>query len=241
MVNNKSGNFFVWLLTLPLLAYSMFRNLDLIMSTMGGDPGSIVAGIGALFALDLGVLFWLAAFNGARGTQRSISGILIVLDLLGAFAGLLADTLLKGGGADNLDLIRVVSQWAIPVIIGANFAAGIAYHASDPDKIIRDRQRALDDELRLKLADALASNSGSVVEAALPAALANMQAEAKAHFLAQHGGRGAGTIPAQPNVPAIDYTALAAALQAAGLGLPAESVPASQNGHAKRSGIAPKA
>lgn len=217
----------------------MFRNLDLILSTMGDDPGAIVAGIGALFALDLGALFWLAAFNGARGTQRSIAGLLIVIDLLGAFAGLLADTLLKGGGGDNVDLIRVISQWAIPIVIGANFAAGFAYHAADPDKIIRDRQRALDDELRLKLADALAANSGAVVETALPAALSNLQAEAKAHFLAQHAGR---SVPASAAVPAIDYAALAAAIMAAGGdALPAEVVPASQNGHARRNGTSPKA
>ena len=96
-MNNKSGNLWVWLLTLPLLAYSMFRNLDLIVSTMGNDAGAIVAGVGALFALDLGVLFWLFAFNSARGNQRMIAGLMIVLDLLGACAGLLADTLLHGG------------------------------------------------------------------------------------------------------------------------------------------------
>lgn len=239
-MNNKSGNFFVWLLTLPLLAYSMFRNLDLIVSTMGNDPGAIVAGVGALFALDLGVLFWLAAFNGARGTQRSISGILIVVDLLGAFAGLLADTLLKGGGGDNADLIRVISQWAIPIVIGVNFAAGITYHAADPDKIIRDRQRALDDELRLKLADALAANSGAVVETALPVALSNLQAEAKAHFLAQHAGGG---VPAPTALPAIDYAALAAAIMAAGGGVPAlqEAEPIAANGTARKNGHAPKA
>lgn len=240
-MNNKSGNFFVWLLTLPLLAYSMFRNLDLIMSTMGNDPGSIVAGIGALFALDLGVLFWLAAFNGARGTQGRIAGILIVLDLLGAFAGLLADTLLKGGGGDSVDLIRLISQWAIPVIIGVNFAAGIAYHAFDPDKIIRDRQRGLDDELRLRLAEAIANNSGSVVESALPVALANMQAEARAHFLAQHAGHGAASADSTPTrvSSAIDYAAQAAGVN--GPALTAEGVPASQNGHARRNGSNPKA
>jgi hypothetical protein len=208
-MNNKSGNLWVWLLTLPLLGYSMFRNLDLIVSTMGNDAGAIVAGAGALFAL----LFWLFAFNGARGNQRMISGLMIVLDLLGACAGLLADTLLHGG--QNKEIVEIVARWAIPIIIGGNFAAGIAYHAVDPDKLIRDKQRALDDTLKLQLAEALANNSGAVVESALPLALANMQQEARAHFLAQHGGQTAPSVPALATVPAIDYNTLATALLAA--------------------------
>jgi len=191
----------------------MFRNLDLIVSTMGNDAGAIVAGVGALFALDLGVLFWLFAFNGARGNQRMIAGLMIVLDLLGACAGLLADTLLHGG--QNKEIVEIVARWAIPIIIGGNFAAGIAYHASDPDKLIRDKQRALDDTLKLQLAEALANNSGAVVESALPLALANMQQEARAHFLAQHGGQTALNVPASTAVPVIDYGALAAAVVAA--------------------------
>jgi hypothetical protein len=183
-MNSKGGNFWVWFLTLPLLAFSAYRNLDLILSTMGGDPGSIIAGIGALFALDLGVLFWLQAFNGARGNQRSVAGVMIVIDLIGAVAGLLADTLLRSGGKESIDLIRVVSNWAIPIIIGVNFACGILYHASDPDRRLKDRQRELDDLLKERLADALQANSGAIVADAVPHAMRHQQQEAVSQFLA---------------------------------------------------------
>jgi hypothetical protein len=150
---------------------------------------------------------------------------------LGACAGLLADTLLHGG--QNKEIVEIVARWAIPIIIGGNFAAGIGYHAADPDKLIRDKQRALDDTLKLQLAEALANNSGAVVASALPLALANMQQEARAHFLAQHGGQVASSVPATAAVPAIDYNALAAAMLAAQQGSPNATI--SRNGQKAKS------
>lgn len=182
MSSNK-GNFWVWFLVLPLMAFSAYRNLDLILTTMQNDPGGIIAGLGALFALDLGVLLWLQAFNHARSNQRAVAGVMIVIDLIGAVAGLLADTLLRGGDASSRELVAVVSQWAFPIVIGANFASGILYHASDPDRRLKDRQIELDTLLRERLADALQANSGAIVADTIPHAMKHQQQEAIANFL----------------------------------------------------------
>lgn len=228
---NNRGSFWVWFLTVPLLAYSAFRNLDLILSTMGQDPGAVVAGVGALFALDLGVLFWLAAFNHARGNQRSIAGVMMVVCLLGAASGLLADTLLKANGGQH-DLIALVAQWAIPVIIASNFAAGILYHANDPERRLQDRQREIDDLLKERLADALAANSGEIISAAVPVAVQHQQRDAVSRFLSgmtQVASTGVPSVASTPPLATLTANDILSALKSAGVDVAslAHTVPAS--------------
>lgn len=181
-MNKSKGNFWVWFLTLPLLAFSAYRNLDLILTTMGGDAGSVVAGIGALFALDLGVLLWLAAFNSGRGNQRAVAGVMVVIDLIGAASGLLADTLLRGGGQDALEFVRLVATWAIPIVIGLNFAAGVMYFMFDPDRAIADAEREVSEALEFHLAEALKANSKQAAAGAVEPVLQNRLAELVAAF-----------------------------------------------------------
>jgi len=191
-MNKGRGNFWVWFLTIPLLAFSAYRNLDLILTTLGDDPGAVIAGVGALFALDIGVLLWLVAFNNARGDQRSVAGVLVVLDLIGAVAGLLADTLLHSGGNDALPFVRIVAGWAIPIIIGVNFGGGILYHMADPDRAIADAQRELSDTLEKKLAEHLKANAGSVAAGAVPEVAQHHTDELVAAFRTRTGKSGPG-------------------------------------------------
>lgn len=147
-MRNKSGLFWAWLLTLPLLFFSATRNVGLILTTMRGDALSIVAGFFAIFALDVGVLIWIVMLDKANGEEQGhVAMIFIVVDLAGAITGMLADTLLVGAEESVQGFVRFVAQWAVPLIIGANFVGGVIYKLKDPTRAEDMERRAMQREI----------------------------------------------------------------------------------------------
>lgn len=111
---------------------------------MRSDTLSIIAGFFALFALDLGVLFWIAMLDKANGEdQARVATIMIIVDLAGAIVGMLADTLLVGADAGTRDFVGFVAQWVVPSVIGANVVAGVVYKLKDPTRQEEMEHRAM--------------------------------------------------------------------------------------------------
>lgn len=148
---DSKAKFFVRLVVYPLTLYSAFRNFQLIQSTLGGDTSSFIAGLFALAALDGGVLLWTEiAFRVDSDTQDKLAKAMVILDLVGALAGVVADTMLYVNRAAFIDTITIVSVYAVPIVIFLNLGAGFAYLLADPENAIKAEEKRLDREARKK-------------------------------------------------------------------------------------------
>ncbi len=114
-------------------------------------PGDALTPFFALALFDGGAIAWLFAWTGhARGlAQRSISIIMLVVDLLGVVL-LSAARLFTGGQtlADAPEMIGVYVVWGIIGATLANLAAVYAFHIADPDVIDSIETGLLVDTLR---------------------------------------------------------------------------------------------
>lgn len=127
---------------LPLTIFSALRNYDLIAATLGNDLFWVIGGFLALFALDGGALIWKWALDGADcETQRWLALGMVLLDLVGALAGTMADTMLYLNRETYLTTITTVTIYAIPTVIFINLAAAFVYHIVDPEREERMAER----------------------------------------------------------------------------------------------------
>jgi len=150
-MGSKSAKFFVRLVIYPLTLYSAFRNYNLIQTTMSGDAFAFVAGLFALAALDGGVLLWTEiAFRVDSETQDKIAKSMVIVDLVGALLGVVADTMLYVNRAGFIDTITIVSVYAVSAAIFLNLGAGFAYFLADPENELRSEEKRLDREARMK-------------------------------------------------------------------------------------------
>lgn len=135
----KNNSLMLWIIGIGLLAFTAYRSFHLITQSLPGDAQ--IMGFAALFGLDLGLLAWTNfAANHARGNQTTVAYIMVVVDLLGVGAALLADTLLMSN-AGYKDLIGTVTGWILPVILMANIAGVIFCKLFDPAQIERNAER----------------------------------------------------------------------------------------------------
>ena len=179
---NNGGAVLIWIIAIALLAFTGFRSVHLVSSTLPADAQ--VLGFAALAALDLGVLGWLIfATRGARGSQRTIATLMICVDLVGITAATLGDTMLIGGGDAARSMVSTIALWIVPIVVVANVAATIATHLLDPDQALRDAKRALSDELDWQLATSLRENAGTTAAGAIPEAVKHQQREMVARFM----------------------------------------------------------
>jgi len=140
---------FVRLIIYPLTIYSAFRNYNLIQSTLGGDTFGFVAGLFALAALDGGVILWSEiAFRVDSTTQDAIAKGMVLLDLVGALLGVVADTMLFVNREAFIETITIVSVYAVSAVIFLNLGAGFAYMLADPENEIKTEEKRLDREAR---------------------------------------------------------------------------------------------
>lgn len=207
MNNNRGGQVFIWLITLGLLAYTAFRSVDLVQSTL---PNNIrITAYAALAGLDGGVLAWLFwTTRAARGgIQRTIGTLMVVVDLAGVAAAVLGDTMLTANAGDA-GTITLISVWLIPIVIVANIAATIIAHLFDPDQALRDAQRSVSDALELHKAEWLKANAASIAAGVAPEAAEHMARQMVSSFQANsRNGNGKATafqaaFPSGPAVPA---------------------------------------
>src|SRR5689334_10663333 len=139
----KGNSLLIWLIAIGLLVFTGFRSLHLIQTTLPADAQ--ILGFAGLAGLDLGLLAWTFYANGgARGNQRTVALLMIVVNFAGVAAATLADTLLIVGAKENQALISTVASWILPIIIIANVGAVIACHVMDPAQALKDAERQVD-------------------------------------------------------------------------------------------------
>jgi hypothetical protein len=114
----------------------MLRTVDLVMSTL---PESIkIFGVAAIFGLDIALLAWdnYAAdpYKARSDGQHKVGVLMIVVNLIGIGAAMVADSLRIVDPAGNAPLISTVSVWVIAIVILSNVAALIAVNQLDPDR-----------------------------------------------------------------------------------------------------------
>lgn len=161
-----TAQFFVRAIIWPLSIYSAFRNFNLVQSTMGESTLGYIAGLFALFALDAGVLIWTEiAFRIDSDTQDKIAKSMVIVDLVGAMVGVVADTMLVTNPAAYAETISTVAVFAIPIVITLNAGAGFAYFLSDPMNKIKSEERRLERESTMRKKRAELDRQGALDEA----------------------------------------------------------------------------
>lgn len=198
----KIGAFLVTLLGGLLLLYSASRSLDFISLTLPADR-QILAYFG-LAALDGGLIAWILAYlYGSRGGwQRSISILMILVDLVGAVAMFTLDTLYNTGKAGMTAALTADelqnAVLALSGIIALNIAATVAHHLTDPDKL---REQA-EEEAFSRVEDAtlkqISSNAEQLAAQVAPMLATDWMENARARYLANIG---------TGKIPTIDATA----------------------------------
>ncbi len=135
-MNNKSSNVFIKLIKIGLILYTMVRSIDLVMSTL---PESIkFFALAVVCGLDLALLAWddyTANPNKARSeAQHNVGVIMIVGNMLGIGAAMVADSARIVDPAGSIGMINVVSIFVISAVVLANVGALIAVNQLDPDR-----------------------------------------------------------------------------------------------------------
>lgn len=142
----KNNSLMLWIIGIGLLAFTAYRSFHLVTQSLPGDAQ--IMGFAALFGLDLGLLAWTNfAGSHARGDQITIANIMVVVDLLGVGAALLADTLLMSN-AGYKDLIGTVAGFVLPIIIILNISGVIFCKLRDPEQIERNAERDAEEVFR---------------------------------------------------------------------------------------------
>ena len=187
-MNKSSGRIFILVTGAVLMAYTMFRSVHLVQSTL--PPGSQVMGYAALFGLDAALLAWtLFKTQTARGnTQHAVATFMIILQLLRIGATLVADTWLVADPETAPSTIRIVALWLVPIIITVNVAAITAVHLTDPTAEIRNAQRDLQDEIERQVAEQIRQQRGQIASSVSPTAARKYADDLLAQFTSALGG-----------------------------------------------------
>lgn len=149
MKTKKSSNIFITLIKIGLICYTMIRTIDLVMSTM---PAEIkIFGVVAIFGLDIALLAWdnysADPYKARSDGQHKVGVIMIVVNLIGIGAAMIADSMRIVDPTTYSSAISVISVWVISVVILSNVAALVAVNQLDPDRA--EAQAAADHERKL--------------------------------------------------------------------------------------------
>ena len=131
---DKSNGVFAGLIKYGLVVYTGIRSIDLVVSTM---PAAIkVFALAVVCGLDLAFLMWddYAAHKAKSASQHTVGAVMIVVDLLGIGAALIADTATIVDPVGSKQLIVTVAMFGIPALVLANIAALSAINQLDPDR-----------------------------------------------------------------------------------------------------------
>lgn len=131
-----------------LLVYSAMRSFDFVSMTLPPDK-QILAWF-ALFALDGGLIAWTITYlYGAKGWQRPIAFVMVIVDLLGVIVMMALDTLLNAGS--NGMVMTLTSEevyWAViglSGVIGLNIGATVASHLLSPEALRMQAEEEAED------------------------------------------------------------------------------------------------
>ena len=152
MKQDKSNNVFLKLIKYGLVVYTAIRSIDLVMGTM---PDAIkMFALAVVCGLDLAFLAWddYAAHKAKSAAQHTIGVVMIIVNLLGIGAALVADTATIVDPVGSKDLIVTVALFGIPAMILANIAALSAIEQTDPDRKLAEEAARHEREMQLERA-----------------------------------------------------------------------------------------
>lgn len=136
MQPQKSSNVFIKLIKIGLIIYTMIRSIDLVQSTLPENLKTF--GIAVVFGLDIALLAWddfTANPHKARSeAQHNVGVLMIVANLLGIGASMIADSARIVDPVGSQSLIYVVSIYGIPVVVLGNIIGLVAVNQLDPDR-----------------------------------------------------------------------------------------------------------
>jgi len=142
------GDLLVLVLDLVLLIYTGYRSWHFLSGSVA-DEFQIMALVG-LWGLDIGAVFWSLTwiFGSTTKFQNWTSMGMFVVDIIGVFLTSIVDTLAYGNGVDTMPaIIKTMTWFGIPIIIGLNVLAGFIYHMTSPDTRRRRAIREMDEEM----------------------------------------------------------------------------------------------
>lgn len=133
----KNSNIFLKVIKIGLVVYTAVRSIDLVMSTL--PEGVKIFGVAIIFGLDLALLAWddysADPYKASSDGQHIVGTIMIVLNMLGIGAAMVADSARIVDPVGSADLIYNVSILLIPAAVLCNIAGTIAVKQLDPDRI----------------------------------------------------------------------------------------------------------
>lgn len=132
--HDKSNGVFAGLIKYGLVVYTGIRSIDLVMGTM---PEAIkIFALAVVCGIDLAFLMWddYAAHKAKSSSQHTVGAALIIVNLLGIGAALIADTATIVDPVGSKNLIVTVAMFGIPALVLANIAALSAINQLDPDR-----------------------------------------------------------------------------------------------------------
>lgn len=149
MKPKKSSNIFITLIKIGLICYTMIRTVDLVMATM--PSGIQIFGVVAIFGLDIALLAWdnysADPYKARSDGQHKVGVIMIVVNLIGVGAAMIADSMRIVDPGTYSSAISVISIWVISIVILSNVAALVAVNQLDPDRA--EAQAAAEHERKL--------------------------------------------------------------------------------------------
>lgn len=152
MKQDKSNNVFLSIIKYGLVVYTAIRSIDLVMGTM---PDSIkIFAVAVVCGLDLAFLAWddYAAHKAKSASQHTIGVVMILVNLLGIGAALMADTATVVDPAGSRELIGTVALFVIPALVIANVGTLSAIGQLDPDRKLAEEQARHDRDMAMELA-----------------------------------------------------------------------------------------
>ncbi len=148
------GDVIVIVMTVAATIFTAWRSYDLLMHSMpGNDTTLMVIAIFGLFFLDVGAIGWglVWIFGSTTKYQDWISLGMWVLDMVGVFVTVLADTFLYTSvGGSLVQLVQALVWWVVPVLAVFNLAMLMTYHLTSPGALRRREMRRIETELALQ-------------------------------------------------------------------------------------------
>jgi len=186
----KFGQISATVLAGLLLVYSATRSLDFIYLTLPSDK-RILAWF-ALAALDGGLIVWVLTYlYGAKGWQRTISLIMVVVDLIGVIVMFTLDALYNTGASG---LIVAMDAQAIKNavvglsgVIGLNITATVANHLMSPEVLRAQAEEEADDKIETATLKQIAENAGLLASELAPVVASEWVAKKRSAVLSKSG------------------------------------------------------
>ncbi len=148
------GDVIVIVMTIAATIFTAWRSFDLLMHSMpGNDTTLMVIAIFGLFFLDFGAIGWglVWIFGSTTKYQDWISLSMWVLDMLGVFLTVLADTFLyTSAGGSLVKLVQTLVWWVVPGLGVFNLFMMMVYHFTSPGATRRREMRRIETELALR-------------------------------------------------------------------------------------------